>query len=263
MALIRSGEDWGYHGVELPAVGASSPLACSAWELPSSSSFSNNLLHHQLLLLLLLLHHLLLLLLLAAHGICCLLPCSTFSAPHWLPVVQNLQKEIPLEMEGAPRYNCFEHWWHCLHCLWWILMSRRFRICVPKVGRGCFSYRRPKLTLVIKKSKKNCGVTKKYISHNFRNWACPRKLLLPIAYGKKCFKFASSISKFVGDMFLCDVSHGFSNGSHFVVLDWRRATKIGSKMPRSQFLPRRHLFSYVYRAFHLLWPITISLFVSE
>ena len=90
IALIRSGEDWGYHGVEMPAVGASSPLACSAWELPSSSSFSNNLLHHQLLLLL---PHHLLLLLLAAHGICCLLPCSTFLAPHWLPVAQNLQKK--------------------------------------------------------------------------------------------------------------------------------------------------------------------------
>ena len=117
IALIRSGEDWGYHGVEMPAVGASSPLACSAWELPSSSSFSNNLL--QLLLLLLLPHHLLLLLFLAVHGICCLLPCSTFPAPPWLLVAQNLQKKYhqSWRQHRAITSNSHLFRWHCIDTL--------------------------------------------------------------------------------------------------------------------------------------------------
>ena len=51
--------------------------------------------------------------------------------------------------------------------------------------------------------------------------------------------------------------HNFAYGSHLVAL-----TQTGSKLPRSQFLPKRFMFPYVYQTFHLLWPITISLFVS-
>ena len=42
-----------------------------------------------------------------------------------------------------------------------------------------------------------------------------------------------------------------------------RAAKTLSKRARSHFSPKRRLFPFVFRAFHLLWPITISLFVFE
>ena len=35
------------------------------------------------------------------------------------------------------------------------------------------------------------------------------------------------------------------------------------RTPLQPFSSKRRLFPYVYRSFHLLWPITISLFVSE
>ena len=67
--------------------------------------------------------------------------------------------------------------------IWWILMSRRFRMCVPKGGRGCLrpSYGRPKLTLVSKKSS-----ILQCCKKNLRNWACPHK---------KWFAWWGSISK--------------------------------------------------------------------
>ena len=45
------------------------------------------------------------------------------------------------------------------------------------------------------------AVAKKYISHNFRNWALKLKSLLPIVYGKKWFAWASSIPKILGVVF--------------------------------------------------------------
>ena len=51
------------------------------------------------------------------------------------------------------------------------------------------------------------GVKKKPHSHNFRNWACPLKSLLPIVYGKKWFKFASSILKTLGVGFICNTAN--------------------------------------------------------
>ena len=45
--------------------------------------------------------------------------------------------------------------WHILHDTWWILTSRRFRICMAKGGRESArpSYGRPKLTLISRKKK--------------------------------------------------------------------------------------------------------------
>ena len=47
--------------------------------------------------------------------------------------------------------------------------------------------------------------------------------------------------------------HIFANGSHLVALNRLRTTKTGSKLPRSQFSPKRRLFLYVYRPLHLLF----------
>ena len=110
-------------------------------------------------------------------------------------------------------------------------MSRRFRICVAKWGRGCKRpiYGRPKFTLFSKKVTRICGVTKKRISQNLRNWALKLKSLLPIDYGKKWFKLGSSNSKIVGDTFF-STPHDFANGLHFVALTQHRTTKTGSNI---------------------------------
>ena len=55
---------------------------------------------------------------------------------------------------------------------WQIFMSRRrrFRICMPKWGRGSLrpSYGQPELTLLSKKNRQHWGVIKNCIFHNFR-----------------------------------------------------------------------------------------------
>ena len=46
--------------------------------------------------------------------------------------------------------------WYILGASWWILISRRFRICMAKGGRGC---KRPTSTLFSKKRKAQCSWT--------------------------------------------------------------------------------------------------------
>ena len=57
----------------------------------------------------------------------------------------------------------------------------------------------------------------------------------------------------------CATAHIFATGSHSVALSWLQATKTRSKLPRSQFSPKRRLFLNVYRPFHQYDPSHISL----
>ena len=102
------------------------------------------------------------------------------------------------------------------HPVFWML---RFRICVPKGGKGCFrpSYRRPKLTLVSKRERKSPTLRchKKHISH-------------------KWYIFFWHLIVLLTDRILSTST------------DRRRETKTGSKLPRSQISLKRHLFPYVY-----------------
>ena len=97
------------------------------------------------------------------------------------PELRN-DKKLPNIRITLPRYTqIFVKVWYILDASWWILMSRRFRICVANWGRGYFrpNYGRPKFTLFSKKRD----------------------------YGKKWFKFGSSNSKIVGVGFFCDNWH--------------------------------------------------------
>ena len=49
-----------------------------------------------------------------------------------------------------------------------------------------------------KRNCQHCCVQNKSHSQNLRNWACPRKSLLPIYYGKKRFEWWGSIPKILG-----------------------------------------------------------------
>ena len=53
----------------------------------------------------------------------------------------------------------------------------------------------------------------------------------------------------------------FAGNSRSTGISQLGAGKTGSKRARSHFLPKMRLFPYVYQPFHLLWPITSSLFV--
>ena len=55
----------------------------------------------------------------------------------------------------------------------------------------------------------------------------------------------------------------FAGNSRSTSISQLRAGKTRSKRARSHFSSKRRLFPYIYRPFHLLWPITISLFVFE
>ena len=76
-------------------------------------------------------------------------------------------------------------------------MIRRFRICIPKGGRGSLrpNYGWRKLTLISKKNLQHWGVTKNCLSHNF--WNTHLNHFFPYSMGRSDLRWASSISKIV------------------------------------------------------------------
>ena len=86
-------------------------------------------------------------------------------------------------------------------------MSRRFRICVAKGGRGYFrpSYGRPKFTLFKKKNCK-CDVKKNKHGRNFQNIASKTNQRWVINYDKPLIHFGTNILKIVAVLVLFDTS---------------------------------------------------------
>ena len=91
-------------------------------------------------------------------------------------------------------------------------MSRWFRICEAKGGRGCFrlSYGRSKFTLFSKKKNCKCGVTKNKHGPNFQNIASKTNQLWLMNYEKLLIHFGADILKIVAVLVFCD-PHNFAN----------------------------------------------------
>ena len=118
----------------------------------------------------------------------------------WLPTSGNTKKKPSLNrdlLKSLYRYGIF-----------WMVpgessMSRRFRICVAKVGRGtgCFrlSYRQPKFTLF--KKKNAFVVLKKTPLPKSLGLSLPMQITSSHRLWEEVFNFESSISKIVGVVF--------------------------------------------------------------
>ena len=95
--------------------------------------------------------------------------------------------------------NFFVWVWYILDASWWILMSRRFRICVAKGVRGRFrlSYGGGRSVPYFPKNSCECGVTKNRYGHNFQNIASKTNQRWLINYDKPLINFGTDILKIV------------------------------------------------------------------
>ena len=130
---------------------------------------------------------------------------------------------------------------------WWILMSRRFRICMAKGGRGYPGTRVLKAELRAAEGlpyfKKNAfAVFQKNISPNPRNWACPRK-----TKGRSDLHWEAQFRKFWS---FFATPHNFANRPHFVALIQLQVAKTRStKFCALQHPPKSAMIIGVFRRF--------------
>ena len=142
-------------------------------------------------------------------------------------------------------------------------MSRWFRLCMTKGGRGCLrpSYRRPKLALVSRCFTTRLRCNKKRYCRYSQNIAYTSNQRPLITYEETLINKGNDILKKM--WWYIFLLHIFANESPLVALNQLRATKTLSKLPRSKkgvWYPLQYAKLHIH---HLLWPIPISLFVSE
>ena len=109
----------------------------------------------------------------------------------------------------------FEYVWYILGATWWILMSRRFRICMAKGGRESArpSYGRPKWTLISRGKK----IPKTVLQKTFRPQFSRLSLAIESAVFWYIWNIADSMSRLkyenCGRKVLGDTVLGFFFGS--------------------------------------------------